>query len=139
MTFTLSPTVNPSKLNKIRNAFTARALGLAEHTHPVSVLQWKFKHLAGLPLQQLDKVHPVLLIGSDCPHLLTPIEPVRLGPPGGPAAVRTCLGWTLQGPTEELSSHLSPDQCFFTSLQPVNDLYANVERLWQMDVLPYQR
>ncbi|XP_026105544.1 uncharacterized protein LOC113077350 [Carassius auratus] len=138
VTFTVSQTVNPRKAYKIRNAFTAKALGLAEHTHPVSFLQQKFKHLAGLPLQQLDKVHPVLLIGSDCPHLLTPIEPVRLGPPGGPAAVRTCLGWTLQGPTEELSSPLSPDQCFFTSLQPVNDLYANVERLWQMDVLPYQ-
>uniref|UniRef100_A0A9J8D9V3 Tc1-like transposase DDE domain-containing protein n=3 Tax=Cyprinus carpio TaxID=7962 RepID=A0A9J8D9V3_CYPCA len=138
VTFTVSQTVNPSKAYKIRNAFTAKALGLAEHTHPVSVLQQKFKHLAGLPLQQLDKVHPVLLIGSDCPHLLTPIEPVRLGPPGGPAAVRTRLGWTLQGPTEELSSHLSPDQCFFTTLRPVSDLYANVERLWQMDVLPYQ-
>ncbi|KAL0195042.1 hypothetical protein M9458_008614, partial [Cirrhinus mrigala] len=138
VTFTVSPTVNPSKAYKIRNAFTAKALGLAEHTHPVSVLQRKFKHLAGLPLQQLDKVHPVLLIGSDCPHLITPIEPVRLGPPGGPAAVRTRLGWTLQGPAQELSNHLSPKQCLFTSLRPVNDLYANVERLWQMDVLPYQ-
>ncbi|KAL0186159.1 hypothetical protein M9458_017829, partial [Cirrhinus mrigala] len=138
VTFTVSPTVNPSKAYKIRNAFTAKALGLAEHTHPVSILQRKFKHLAGLPLQQLDKVHPVLLIGSDCPHLITPIEPVRLGPPGGPAAVRTRLGWTLQGPAQELSNHLSPKQCLFTSLQPVNDLYANVERLWQMDVLPYQ-
>ncbi|XP_067233763.1 uncharacterized protein [Chanodichthys erythropterus] len=138
VTFTVSPIVNPSKAYKIRNAFTAKVLGLAEHTHPVNVLQRKFKHLAGLPLQQLNKVHPVLLIGSDCPHLITPIQPVRLGPPGGPTAVRTRLGWTLQGPTQELSSHLFPDQCFFTSLRPVNDLYANVERLWQMDVLPYQ-
>ncbi|XP_073718037.1 uncharacterized protein [Misgurnus anguillicaudatus] len=138
VTFTVSPTVNPNKAYKIRNAFTAKVLGLAEHTHPVSILQRKFKHLAELPLEQLDKVHPVLLIGSDCPHLITPIQPVKLGPPGGPAAVRTRLGWTLQGPTQELSSHLSPEQCFFTSLRPINDLYANVERLWQMDVLPYQ-
>lgn len=138
VTFTVSSTVNPSKTYMIRNAFTAKVLGLADHTHPVNVLQRKFKHLAGLPLQQLNKVHPVLLIGSDCPHLITPIQPVRLGPPGGPAAVRTRLGWTLQGPTQELGGHLSPDQCFFTSLRPINDLYANVERLWQMDVLPYQ-
>ncbi|XP_067274307.1 uncharacterized protein [Pseudorasbora parva] len=138
VTFTVSPTVKPSKAYKIRNAFTAKALGLAEHTHPVSALQRKFKHLAGLPLQPLDKVHPVLLIGSDCPHLITSIQPVRLGPPGGPAAVRTRLGWTLQGPAQELSSHLATDQCFFTTLRPINDLYANVERLWQMDVLPYQ-
>ncbi len=35
VTFTVSPTVNPSKAYKIRNAFTAKGLGLAEHTHPV--------------------------------------------------------------------------------------------------------
>lgn len=136
--FTVSPTVNPSKAYKIRNAFTAKVLGLAEHTYPVDVLQRKFKHLAELPLQQLNDVHPVPLIGSDCPHLITPIQPVQLGPPGGPAAVRTRLRWTLQGPTHELRGKLSPDQCLFTSLWPNNDLLANLERLWQMDVLPYQ-
>ncbi|KAI2646158.1 Translation initiation factor 2 subunit beta [Labeo rohita] len=45
--FTVSPTVNPSKAYKICNTFTAKALCLAEHTHPVSVLHWKFNHLAG--------------------------------------------------------------------------------------------
>lgn len=92
VTFTVSPTVNHNKAYKIRYAFIAKVLGLAEHTHPVSVLQRKFKHLAELPLEQLDKVHPVLLMGSDCPHLITSIQPMKLGPPGGPAAVRTRLG-----------------------------------------------
>ncbi|KAI2668878.1 Polyprotein P3 [Labeo rohita] len=138
VTFTVSSVTNPRKLFRIRRAFTANSLGLAEHTHPVKVLQKRYKHLAGLPLQHLYKVKPVVLIGSDCPHLITPIEPVRLGPPGGPAAVRTRLGWTLQGPAQELTSRLSPQQCFFTSLWPCNDLYANVEKLWKMDILPYQ-
>lgn len=138
VTFTVSSVAYPRKPFRIRSAFTANSLGLAEHTHPVKVLQKRYKHLAGLPLQHLHKVKPVVLIGSDCPHLITPIEPVRLGPPGGPAAVRTRLGWTLQGPAQEISSRLSPQQCLFTSLRPSNDLYVNVEKLWKMDFLPYQ-
>ncbi len=138
VTFTVSSVANPRKPFRIRSAFTANSLGLAEHTHPVKVLQKRYKHLAGLPLQHLHKVRPVVLIGSDCPHLITPIEPVRLGPPGGPAAVRTRLGWTLQGPAQEVTSRLSPQQCLFTSLRPSNELYSNVEKLWKMDILPYQ-
>lgn len=138
VTFTVSSVTNPCKAFRIRSAFTANSLSLAEHTHPVRVLQKKYKHLAGLPLQHLHKVKPVVLIGSDCPHLITPIEPVRLGPPGGPAAVRTRLGWTLQGPAQELTSRLSPQQCLFTSLRSSNDLYADVEKLWKMDILPYR-
>lgn len=131
----MSSMANPRKAYRIQGAFTASSLGLAEHTHPVHVLPKRYKHLAGLPLQHLDKVKPVVLIGSDCPHLITLIEPVRLGPPGGPAAVRTRLGWTLQGPAQELTSQLSS----FTILQPKTDIYANVEKLWKMDILPFQK
>lgn len=45
----------------------------------------------GIPLQLIHKAH-LLLIGADHPHLLAPIEPVHLGPPGGPAAIQTRLG-----------------------------------------------
>ncbi|KAJ8381465.1 hypothetical protein SKAU_G00022430 [Synaphobranchus kaupii] len=65
----------PKKVFRISGAFTAEPLGLAEHTHPAKALQQRYHHLAGLPLQQFEKVHPVLLIGSDCPHLITPIAP----------------------------------------------------------------
>ncbi|NP_001410306.1 uncharacterized LOC100150025 [Danio rerio] len=138
VSFTVSPVSHPHKKYHIQHAFTAERLSLAEHTYPVAFLQKKYRHLAGLPLQQMDKVQPVLLIGSDYPHLLTPVEPVRLGPPGGPAAVKTRLGWTLQGPTQEVRRELSTHQCFFTSVLPNTDLFAHVERLWQMDVIPYR-
>lgn len=73
VTFTVSPTANPNKVYKIGKAFTANVLNLAEHTHPVSALQRKFTHLAGLPLQQLNKVHPVssllALIAPTLSHL----------------------------------------------------------------------
>lgn len=102
VSFVISPAAEPKRRFKIRDAFTAEQLALAEHTQPVDKLQQRYRHLAGLPFSALNNIHPVLLIGSDFPHLITPIEPIRMGPPGGPAAVRTRLGWTLQGPTEDI-------------------------------------
>ena len=138
VSFTISPAADPTRLYHIRGAFTAKQLALAKHTHPVSALQRKFRHLKGLPLQYIVEAQPLLLIGSDYPHLITPVEPVRLGPPGGPAAVKTRLGWTLQGPAQELRHGFTEQQCLFTSTLPSSvDLYSQVERLWQMDVLPW--
>lgn len=138
ISFTISPASEPKKSYEIQNAFSAEQLGLAEHTHPVSTLQERYKHLAGLPLQSLNRVHPMLLIGSDYTHLITPIEPVRLGPVGAPAAVKTRLGWTLQGPAQDLSLCHSSPQCLFTSTAPTSDLMSCVEKLWQLDVIPYR-
>lgn len=76
--FTISPVAEPKRRYEIQLAFSAEQLGLAEHIHLVRTLQRKYRHLDGLPLQSLNGVHPVLLIGSDCTHLITPIEPVRL-------------------------------------------------------------
>ncbi|CAI5690178.1 unnamed protein product [Oreochromis niloticus] len=87
----------------VRNAFTTTSIDLAEHSYPVQSLQRKYRHLRGLPLQSFKKAKPLLLIGSDHPQLITPTEAIRLGPPGGPAAMRTRLG-TLQGPPA-LSDH----------------------------------
>lgn len=138
VSFTISPASEPKRRYKIQNAFSAEQLGLAQHTHPVSILQQRYKHLAGLPLQSLNQVHPMLLIGSDYTHLITPIEPVRLGPPGGPAAVRTLLGWTLQGPAQAISLSHRSQQCLFTSAASTADLFSCVEKLWQLDVIPYR-
>ncbi|XP_028298616.1 uncharacterized protein LOC114460933 [Gouania willdenowi] len=138
VSFTISPAASPDKMYSIQNAFTAEQLSLAEHFHPVALLQQKYKHLSGLPLPPLDRVCPMLLIGADYTHLITPIEPVRLGPPGGPAAVKTLLGWTLQGPAHELKSSPHVSHCLFTSAPSPTELFSCVEKLWQMDVLPYR-
>ena len=139
VSFSVSPACQPNRIFKISEAFTADELGLAEHSYPLKMLQRKYNHLKGLPLQTLSQVHPVLLIGSDYPHLITPIEPVRLGPPGGPAAVRTRLGWTLQGPTKLVQQQLQPQQCLHVStFSPSAELLQHVEKLWQLDVLPYR-
>ncbi|XP_026094149.1 uncharacterized protein LOC113066497 [Carassius auratus] len=139
VSFHISPLSQPSKLYRIKGAFTAQQLSLAEHTHPVKTLREKYHHLRGLPLSHLESVRPVLLIGSDYPHLITAVEPIRLGPPGGPAAIKTRLGWALQGPVQHLQHEVTEQQCLLTSVAPPEtDLLRQVERLWQMDVLPWQ-
>ena len=138
VSFSISPADKPHKKFHIQDAFTANHLGLAEYTYSLSALKQKYRHLEGLSIPSLHKVHPTLLIGSDHPELIVPIEPVRLGPPGGPAAVKTCLGWTLQGPSKHLQDQLSASQCLFTSASPKTDLYHQVERLWQLDTLPFR-
>nr|XP_055052534.1 uncharacterized protein LOC129438043 [Misgurnus anguillicaudatus] len=137
--FTVSPVTQPNRNFDIKRAFTAKELGLAPHTYPVKTLQKKYCHLRDLPLQPIEHARPLLLIGSDYPQLITPVEPVRLGPPGGPAAVKTRLGWTLQGPSKFLEHSLNTQQCLFTSISSMpNDLFSHVEKLWQMDTIPYR-
>lgn len=128
VSFSISPACQPQKVFKINRAFTADQLGLAEHTYPIKVLQSKYSHLRGLPIPALDKAHPLLLIGSDYPHLITPIAPVLLGPSGGPAAVRTRLGWTIQGPAKLVHYQLQTQQCLNISIMsPSNELFKNVQ------------
>lgn len=138
ISFTISPACQPHKVFKIHSAFTADHLGLAEHTCPAATLQRKYRHLRGLPIPSFDSVQPLLLIGSDYPHLVIPIEPVCLGPPGGPAA-KTRLGWTVQGPAKLVKHQLLTQQCLNISiLSPSNELLRHIEKLWQLDVLPYR-
>lgn len=139
VSFTLSPAFQPSKRFKITGAFTAENFGLAKHSHPVTLLQRKYQHLKGLPLHAFAQVQPLLLIGSDHHHLIMPMEPVHFGPPGGPAAIRTRLGWTLQGPANVLQHQIPEHQCLFTSVTSTSsELLQHVERLWQLDILPYR-
>ncbi len=65
VTFTVSPAFQPKTSFRIRQAFTAETLGLAEHTYPVDELQRKYSHLQGLQLPPVESVQPLLLIGSD--------------------------------------------------------------------------
>lgn len=141
MSCQLSPASQPHKVFSIKGAFTAKELGLAEHTHPVDTLMTLMSSITSRVCcsRELEQVHPVLLIGSDYPHLITRIEPVRLGPPGGPAATKTRLGWMLQDPAQISKLWSMPPQCYFSlSKAATNNLFSHVERLWQMDVLLWQ-
>ena len=94
VSFSISSASNQHKKYEIKDAFTAKQLDLPEQTYPVTTLQRCYQHLQGLPLQEFNKIRPLLLVGADNSHLLCSVERVRFGPPGSPAALRTCLGWS---------------------------------------------
>lgn len=138
VSFSVSASEQPQKRFRIRHAFTSEELGLSSHSHPVRALKRIYRHLRGLPLQSFSQAQPLLLIGSDYPHLLTPVEPVRLGPLGAPAALKTSLGWTLQGPAKVLMHQHSTARCLFTS--PAAELSQDPVRAdansWESKKLP---
>lgn len=139
VSFEVSAFATPQVKHHIHRAFTANELSLAEQSCLGESLKKRYGHLRGIPLQTFSKVQPMLLIGSDHPHLITPTQPIRMGPPGGPIAVCTQLGWAMQGPTYFLHHPSSEISCLHTSLiKPSQDLYQHVERLWQLDTLPYR-
>ncbi len=139
VSFKISSPTNPKRAFQIVEAFTSQHLGLADHSYPIASLKRRYKHLADLPLEPFEHVKPLVLIGADYPHLLTPVEPVRLGPPGGPAAIHTRLELTLQGPAYLTQWAPSTQHCLFTSVSSqMTELIQNVEKLWKMDILPYQ-
>ncbi|XP_034555777.1 uncharacterized protein LOC117824414 [Notolabrus celidotus] len=74
VSFDVSPLCTPSQKYRIHRAFTAEGLSLAEHSYPVAALQKRYKHLHGLPVLPINHAQPLLLIGSDMPHLLIPIQ-----------------------------------------------------------------
>lgn len=138
VSFAISSAGNPKTRYPIHNAFTADNLNLAEHSCPLDALQKRYPHLQGLPLQNLDKVQPLVRIGSDHPHILLPTEPIHSGPMVGPVAVCTALGWAVQGPASLLPPS-TPTQCLFASaLSPSTELLSNVEKLWQVDAFPHR-
>ncbi len=138
VSFEVSAVTKPMQRFTIPNAFTATGLSLAEHNYPVAALQRAYRHLRDLPLPPVDRVKPLLLIGSDMPHLLMPIQPVCRGPDGGPIAIRSQLGWSLQGPMSPKQPSRCYQQCLhITTTPPHDDLIRHVERLWQVDTLPY--
>ncbi|KAG7501900.1 hypothetical protein JOB18_009345 [Solea senegalensis] len=95
----LSAASSPERKFSIDRAFTADTIMFVEQSYPIEKLKQRYQHLRDLPLTSFSKVQPHILIGSDNPFLITPMERIQYGPRGAPAAVRTRLGWALQGPT----------------------------------------
>ncbi len=80
----------------------------------------------------------ILLIGQDNPSALTPLD-IRKRNSQEPFAVRTVVGWTLNGPLVE--SDQSSASCNFIRSETEADvgLSQQVERFWKLDVLPTSR
>ncbi|KAK4329183.1 hypothetical protein Pmani_000412 [Petrolisthes manimaculis] len=94
----------------------------------------RWKHLMDIEFPQADSGGVSLIIGQDFPHLLVPHE-VRSGRDGEPYAVRTLLGWTLNGPIGEDSKIENDAICNFIYSLPVAESHLDqqVERFWKLD------
>ena len=77
-----------------------------------------FAHLREIQLPQIDKSSVHLLIGQDQPEVMVPLE-VKRGKMGEPYAVKTVLGWAINGPLggTQNSSTGNTIQTHFTQVQ----------------------
>ena len=91
-----------------------------------------FEHLKGLPLP--SKAGEVtLLIGQNAPDALKPLE-TRDGGDGQPYAVKTALGWAVNGPVSNSPSKLV--MCNFIQAKPGSSetsLETQVQQFWNLD------
>ena len=138
VSLSVSPHDNPDVKFPLNGVFAASNLCLSEYSYPVKVLQERYTHLRDLPLPLVERARPVILIGSDHVDLIVPRRPIRFGPSGTPIASLTKLGWTLHGPANVLKQKACEQRCYKVSAQvETAELMKNVEKLWQVDVLPY--
>lgn len=81
--FNLEETDESLALRTIRQEVVEFYSRRSEHfkqSCPVNALEHKFAHLRDIPIIPLKEVQPMLLIGSDYPHLIAPIAPLLMGP-----------------------------------------------------------
>ncbi|XP_022079226.1 uncharacterized protein LOC110973069 [Acanthaster planci] len=131
--FDIAPLDDPDMRIHVSNVFSSPMLRLSEHSVPAQDLQRRWPHLQNLPLHDCQKVTPLLLLGSDRPDLVIPRES-RFGPENAPVAVKTRLGWALQGPTMRRGGR---GKLHYQSSEQDAVLHENVCRLWNMDVQMY--
>lgn len=92
---------------------------------------FKHPHLRRIqrPFSQNEDIG--LLIGQDAPDALIPLEIVRGDRTSDPYAVKTILGWVINGPVECESSNACQVTSTFTNVQ----LGHMVERFWKLETV----
>ena len=91
----------------------------------------RWSHLKGLPLHHSPIDEVMLMIGQDYPDALVPLATVP-GGKGEPYAVRTRLGWTVNGPVNT-SETRGEQQAFFIQSERHERLDRQVERVWKLE------
>ena len=95
------------------------------------VEQWP--HLRDLPLHYATVEEVTLLIGQDCPEALIPLTTVS-GARGEPYAVRTHLGWTVNGPvSRRKKTPLSCHNALGESRERLAQLHEKVDRFCRLE------
>ncbi|XP_065095155.1 uncharacterized protein LOC135717133 [Ochlerotatus camptorhynchus] len=127
---------------RITAAHTVESLKLPQQTVAMSEVVNEHPHLRGLPVSDLRRGVPQIIIGLKDIHLYAPIES-RIGRPDEPIAVKSKLGWTIYGPTHSSHSEtriVGHHSCDIVSNEDLHDLlrshYALEESMISVALLP---
>eukprot|EP00794_Sanderia_malayensis_P019620 gene19620-biopygen13889 len=106
----------------VPQAFVVKKLNVSKDAvaSQTDVDSWTYLSDLVLPTR-LEDCTVDLLIGVDVPEALQP-EEIRRGEPGGPFAVRTKFGWTLNGPLGQ--TEVAAAQCGMTSTNQPTDFLS---------------
>ena len=91
-----------------------------------------YEHLKGIPWSPARRSEVDLLIGQDHTHLLLTYE-YKLGKRGEPVAVKTPLGWAIQGPmtTSLMLRRANVNLC--SLYKPPPEVYEDITKLWSFE------
>ena len=90
--------MDEESLVELPNVFTTDKIPVSESSIPGQEDIEKWPHLKNVQLKRISSTVS-LLIGNDVPKALEPKEVIEC-PGKGPYAIRTVLGWTVNGPLE---------------------------------------
>ena len=91
----------------------------------------RWAHLKGLPLHHAPADEVMLLIGQDYLDALVPLATVPREK-GEPYAVKTRLGWKVNGPVNA-SETRREQQAFFTQGERYERLDRQIEKFWRLE------
>lgn len=89
--------------HQLRSVNVVEDLGLTPQSVDPEMLERKFKHLRGLPLNKYTNAIPTILIGLRHIRLSTPLETIE-GNENEPIASRSRLGWSVYGPIDGVAA-----------------------------------
>jgi hypothetical protein len=112
---------------KIPTAYARDSLPIKEENIATVEDLDAWPHLRGINLPTATRAEVELLIGQDVPDCLVP-QSVIAGRKGEPYAIRTNLGWTLNGP---VGTKTTTELTNVTSAHVI--LEEQVERCWRID------
>ena len=91
---------------------------------------YTWPHLAGIEIPEISSDEVMVLIGSDTPEAFWPLEE-RRGNRGEPYAIRSILGWTIQGPIKRQVNSYDAQVHFQQSTGDV--LQQQIHNMWNAE------
>ena len=126
-----------SPLNDLGNLFDVDGvlvvdrLNVPERKVELKEIQEKWPHLLDLEFTKVAGTQVTLLLGSDVPELIVPLE-TRSGPKGSPIGIRTELGWAITG---RLPGYIQDSEsvCKVHVVTADEELHETVKSWWRTE------